>query len=662
MVEVAAPAKINLGLLVGPLRSDGFHEIFSPMLPVTLADLVTARPAPAGAGLAVECAVAPGEDNLAARAVRELERRLERTFDVRLSIVKRVPAAAGLGGGSSDAAAALTALERLFALDLPVRLRYEVAGAVGSDVPFFLWPGPQLAMGRGTVLKEIVLPEPLHVVDRPARPGPVDRRRLPLVRRATGAPSARRLAERRAFVERTQTLIARLARRAARATWPPWSSNELEAPVVARHPGSASSPARCATAGAFAAAMSGSGSSVFGLFAQRGERAARARRAGPHARRLRDRPAARRRAGDRLRRRALGRDRPGDRLRWGRRLSTPRRWGVAKWQGNGFWSRDRRFESSRPSQHRGRRRAGRPCVPWDDRLSADSRPSSRASRPLAVIVMAAGLGTRMKSELPKVLHHVCGRPLLLYVLDAARGLAPARLVVVTGPGDDDPIAAVLPAGGERAVQHERRGSGDAVRAGMARSTASTATCMVLERRRAAGRAASCSPGLRRHHVDCRRPGDHHHGRAATTRRTTGGSCATPQAASTRIVEARDASPDELAHARVNVGFYVFDAAALRRACPACAPTTRRASSTSPTSSIASSPTATGVAAFVTADVEASIGVNSRVELAQVNAVMRRRTPRAPHARRRDGRRPVVDLRRLGRRRSAATPSFCRRPC
>ena len=114
VAQVAAPAKINLGLLVGPVRSDGFHEIFSPMLPVTLADLVTARPAPAGAGLAVECDVAPGEDNLAAKAVRELERRLGRSFDVRLSIAKRVPAAAGLGGGSSDAAAALTAVERLF--------------------------------------------------------------------------------------------------------------------------------------------------------------------------------------------------------------------------------------------------------------------------------------------------------------------------------------------------------------------------------------------------------------------------------------------------------------------------------------------------------------------------------------------------------------------
>ena len=236
------------------------------MLPVTLADLVRARPAPAGAGLALTCDIAPGEDNLAARVVRELERRLERTFDVRLEIVKRVPAAAGLGGGSSDAAAALTAVERLFALELPVRLRYEVAGAVGSDVPFFLWPGPQLAMGRGTVLKDIVLPEPLHVVI--VLPG------LALstadVYRWHGddtPPAASPQAERRAFVERTQTLLAAL--RAARRPRDLAAvvGNELEPPVVARHPEIGELGRRLRAAGAYAAAMSGSGSSVFGLFA-----------------------------------------------------------------------------------------------------------------------------------------------------------------------------------------------------------------------------------------------------------------------------------------------------------------------------------------------------------------------------------------------------------
>jgi 4-diphosphocytidyl-2-C-methyl-D-erythritol kinase len=265
VVQVAAPAKINLGLLVGPVRSDGFHEIFSPLLPVTLADLVTARPAPAGAGLAVECDVAPGEDNLAARAVRELERRLGRSFDVCLSIAKRVPAAAGLGGGSSDAAAALTAVERLFELDLPVRLRYEIAGAVGSDVPFFLWPGPQLAMGRGTVLKEIVLPEPLHIVI--ALPG-LALSTADVYRWFTKRPDApgTALAERRSFAARTQALYARLSAARRPRDLAGVVDNELEAPVVARHPEIGELKARLLAAGAFAAAMSGSGSSVFGLF------------------------------------------------------------------------------------------------------------------------------------------------------------------------------------------------------------------------------------------------------------------------------------------------------------------------------------------------------------------------------------------------------------
>ena len=95
--------------------------------------------------------------------VRELEQRLERSLEVRVTITKAIPHGAGLGGGSSDAAATLAALERLFDLDLSLRLRYEVAAAVGSDVPFFLYTAPQLAMGRGQVLKEVTLPA-LHLV------------------------------------------------------------------------------------------------------------------------------------------------------------------------------------------------------------------------------------------------------------------------------------------------------------------------------------------------------------------------------------------------------------------------------------------------------------------------------------------------------------------
>jgi 4-diphosphocytidyl-2-C-methyl-D-erythritol kinase len=271
-VEVAAPAKVNLSLLVGPVRSDGYHEIFSLMTPVTLADLVTARAAPAGAGLAVECDAAPGEQNLAARMVRELERRLERSFDVRLTITKRVPAAAGLGGGSSDAAAALLALERLFGLDLAPRLRYDAAEAVGSDVPFFLWPGPQLAMGRGTILKDVALPEPLHVVIA-----------LPELALSTadvyrwfsegadgtvgaGDADAHRDAERRRFVARTQRLVAAVQAARRPRDLATAVENDLQPPVAARHPAIDELGQRLRDAGAFAAAMSGSGSSVFGLF------------------------------------------------------------------------------------------------------------------------------------------------------------------------------------------------------------------------------------------------------------------------------------------------------------------------------------------------------------------------------------------------------------
>jgi 4-diphosphocytidyl-2-C-methyl-D-erythritol kinase len=265
-VEVAAPAKLNLALLVGPVRPDGFHEIASLMVPVTLADLVIVEKTP-GAGLDVVCDVAPGADNLAARMVRELEGRLDRSFEVRVTIEKRVPAGGGLGGGSSDAAATLVALERLFALDLSVKLRYDIATAIGSDVPFFLWPGPQLAMGRGQVLKDVELPA-MHLViavpDASLSTAAVyswrdDDAEVTL---KEFAPRARLLSG-RAQSARTAKEVAALV------------ANDLEPSVVAREPRVRELIERLREAGAMAAAMTGSGAAVFGLFGS----AARAQRA-----------------------------------------------------------------------------------------------------------------------------------------------------------------------------------------------------------------------------------------------------------------------------------------------------------------------------------------------------------------------------------------------
>ena len=257
VVEVVAPAKLNLALLVGPQRPDGFHEIASLMLPVTLADRIVVERTP-GAGLDVVCDVAPGEQNLAAKLVRALETRLERAFEVRVTITKHVPHGGGLGGGSSDAAATLVALERLFDLDLPTRLRYEVAAAVGSDVPFFLWPGPQLAMGRGQVLKPVGLPAldlVIAVPDLALSTAAVYRWRDEDAETAiTG------------FAPRAVGLANSVQAAAAVADVAALVHNDLEASVVTRRPEVGALRDRLLAAGALTAAMTGSGAAVFGLF------------------------------------------------------------------------------------------------------------------------------------------------------------------------------------------------------------------------------------------------------------------------------------------------------------------------------------------------------------------------------------------------------------
>jgi 4-diphosphocytidyl-2-C-methyl-D-erythritol kinase len=266
--EVAAPAKVNLALLVGPVRPDGFHELASLMVPVTLGDAVVVRRTP-GEDLSVECAVCPGERNLAARMVRELEARLERRFEVAVTVRKKIPEGAGLAGGSSDAAATLVALERLFALDLSPRLRYEVAAAVGSDVPFFLWPGPQLAMGRGNLLKDVALATPLSLVV--ADPG---------IALSTATVYGWRDEDVRVtlpdFVPRARMLSSRIAAAHTLHDIAALVENDLEASVVARRPEVGALRARLLAEGALAAAMTGSGSAVFGLFADV-EAASRAR-------------------------------------------------------------------------------------------------------------------------------------------------------------------------------------------------------------------------------------------------------------------------------------------------------------------------------------------------------------------------------------------------
>jgi len=156
---LAAPAKINLNLLVGPRRSDGYHPLDSYVSKITLYDLIDLRRRRDGA-IVFSCRGADcGDDeaNLALRAARALaEGRGVPGVDIALR--KSIPVGSGLGGASSDAAAVLRGLNVLWELALPAEALSELAGRLGSDVPLFLGPPASRITGRG----ERIQPVPVH--------------------------------------------------------------------------------------------------------------------------------------------------------------------------------------------------------------------------------------------------------------------------------------------------------------------------------------------------------------------------------------------------------------------------------------------------------------------------------------------------------------------
>lgn len=152
------PAKINLFLELLGRRPDGYHELASVMAPVTVFDSLDVRPA-RGFRLEVEGASLPGV-NTVEKAFRAVARRA-RIPGARVRLVKRIPAGSGLGGGSSDAAGMIEALDLLYGLGID---RHAAAAEVGSDVNLFLERGPALCTGRGERVAPLAFPLPLHAV------------------------------------------------------------------------------------------------------------------------------------------------------------------------------------------------------------------------------------------------------------------------------------------------------------------------------------------------------------------------------------------------------------------------------------------------------------------------------------------------------------------
>jgi len=258
-MRVETPAKLNLILKVVGRRADGYHELISLMVPVNLVDRVTfSRGAP---GIHLTCQGIPvpeNNDNLVFRAADAFFSRARRKPSISITLHKNIPVAAGLGGGSSDAAATLRALNTLSGHPLGTAALAETALTLGADVPFFLQNLPSIARGVGEQLEPVSdWPEYWYVIVTPpvsvSTAWVYNNLKLELTTPGNG-------------------YIVNPLRK-------DWSAigglleNDLERVTAARYPVIKSIKGILVEAGAEGALMSGSGPSVFGIF--RSEEAAR---------------------------------------------------------------------------------------------------------------------------------------------------------------------------------------------------------------------------------------------------------------------------------------------------------------------------------------------------------------------------------------------------
>ena len=254
-VLVRAHAKINLTLHVRGTRDDGYHSLETVFQSLALHDVLSCRVRPGPFAIRCDDPSVPVDGrNLIWRAAQRLWEESGRPGSVRgveIALAKQIPMQAGLGGGSADAAAALVALARLWTVEDRVDLA-AVAAQIGADVPYFLTGGTALGLSRGVDLYPLPDLPQYHVV-------------LGLPAFGVSTADAYGWFDR----DRAQT---RRSRAALAATIPAWPGrrllieNDLQAPVVARHPEIGALRETLVRSGAAAAAMTGSGSAVFGLF------------------------------------------------------------------------------------------------------------------------------------------------------------------------------------------------------------------------------------------------------------------------------------------------------------------------------------------------------------------------------------------------------------
>lgn len=270
--EALAPAKINLCLHVGPVRDDGYHPVCSLMEKVTLFDTLRARRS-GREGVRLLGTEIPAPENIVFRAARALEEETGAVLAVDIELAKEIPVAAGLAGGSSDAAAALKLLVSMFNLPVSPSRLAAIASALGADVPFFMQPGPQIAEGAGEVLQPAGVAFDYHIV---------------LVAPPVAVPTADayRLFDKMSgpsgggFTGRSREVHEAVAGLDSLGSLAGMLHNDLEPAAITLCPEVAGIKRQLLGLGAAGALMSGSGPGVFGLFAGKNDAATAARRLG----------------------------------------------------------------------------------------------------------------------------------------------------------------------------------------------------------------------------------------------------------------------------------------------------------------------------------------------------------------------------------------------
>lgn len=246
-------AKINIGLHITSRRADGFHNIETLMVPIKLADALELTPADDGQSNFTFSGIPLGgdsESNLCVKAFRLMQERYKLP-ETKIHLHKVIPVGAGLGGGSSDAAFTLKLLNRLYMLKICNQELKEIAAELGSDCPFFIENTPSLATGRGEILKNVEL----------------DLKKLSilLVKPKVSVSTAWAYSQ----VKPNSTALTNAGKIPSDpAQWENLLTNDFEQPVFNAHPEIAVIKQNLLEMGAEYAALSGSGSAVYGLFDQ----------------------------------------------------------------------------------------------------------------------------------------------------------------------------------------------------------------------------------------------------------------------------------------------------------------------------------------------------------------------------------------------------------